>query len=169
MNPPLIIVMGVSGSGKTTVGQLLAARLGLPFYDGDDFHPAANVAKMAAGYPLTDEDRAGWLATLAANLGQWRAAGGAVLACSALKEAYRQTLQAGAGAPLSWVFLDTDVEVLRARLAARQGHYMKADMLDSQLATLEKPTYGLRLTDDAPPATLVDQAVAQLHLPPAGA
>jgi len=161
--------MGVSGSGKTTVGQLLAARLGLPFYDGDDFHPAANVAKMASGHPLTDEDRAGWLATLAADLGRWREAGGAVLACSALKEAYRQTLQAGAGAPLSWVFLDTDPAVLRARLAARKGHYMKADMLDSQLATLEKPTYGLRLTDDAPAETLVDQVVAQLLLPPAGA
>ena len=168
MNFPLIIVMGVSGSGKTTVGQLLAARLGLPFYDGDDFHPAANVAKMAAGHPLTDEDRAGWLATLATDLGQWGAAGGAVLACSALKEAYRQTLQAGSGIPLNWVFLDTDPAVLRARLAARQGHYMKADMLDSQLATLEKPTYGLRLTDDAPPGTLVDQVVEQLHLLPAG-
>lgn len=169
MNQPLIIVMGVSGSGKTTVGQLLAARLGLPFHDGDDFHPAVNVAKMASGHPLTDEDRAGWLATLAADLGQWREAGGAVLACSALKEAYRQTLQAGAGTPLSWVFLDTDPVVLRARLAARQGHYMKADMLDSQLATLEKPTYGLRLTDDAPPEILVAQTVSQLHLLPAGA
>ncbi|TPG65653.1 gluconokinase [Hymenobacter nivis] len=159
--------MGVSGSGKTTVGQLLAARLGLPFHEGDDFHSAANVAKMAAGHPLTDDDRAGWLATLAAGLGEWRTAGGAVLACSALKESYRQTLQAGAGAPLSWVFLDTDPAVLRARLEHRQGHYMKADMLGSQLDTLEKPTYGLHLTDDAPPETLVDQVVTRLHLLPA--
>lgn len=157
--------MGVSGSGKTTVGELLAQHLGRPFYDGDDFHPAANIAKMAAGHPLTDEDRAGWLATLAANLQPWEAAGGAVLACSALKESYRQTLQAGASLPLTWVFLDTDPAVLRARLEARQGHYMKANMLESQLATLEKPTYGLRLTDDVPAETLVEQIVARLQLP----
>jgi gluconokinase len=162
MKKPIIIVMGVSGSGKTTVGELLAQHLGLPFYDGDDFHPAANVAKMAAGHPLTDEDRAGWLATLAADLTPWEAAGGAVLACSALKESYRQTLQAGASLPLTWVFLDTDPAVLRQRLEARQGHYMKASMLESQLETLEKPTYGLHLTQDVPVATLVAQIVEQL-------
>ncbi len=156
--------MGVSGSGKTTVGELLAQHLGRPFYDGDDFHPAANIAKMAAGHPLTDEDRAGWLATLAADLQPWEAAGGAVLACSALKESYRQTLQAGASLPLTWVFLDTDPAVLRQRLEARKGHYMKVNMLESQLETLEKPTYGLRLTDDVPPETLVEQIVERLHL-----
>jgi len=162
MKQPIIIVMGVSGSGKTTVGELLAQQLGRPFYDGDDFHPAANVAKMAAGHPLTDEDRAGWLATLAADLQPWEAAGGAVLACSALKESYRQTLQAGASLPLTWVFLDTDPAVLRKRLEARKGHYMKASMLDSQLATLEKPTYGLHLTDDVPVEALVKQIVKRL-------
>jgi carbohydrate kinase (thermoresistant glucokinase family) len=119
---------------------------------------------MAAGHPLTDEDRAGWLATLAGHMQEWEDAGGAVLACSALKESYRQTLQAGASLPLGWVFLDTDPAVLRARLEARKGHYMKVDMLASQLETLEKPTYGLRLTDDVPPEKLVEQAVAQLHL-----
>jgi gluconokinase len=165
MKQPIIIVMGVSGSGKTTVGELLAQHLGLPFYDGDDFHPAANVAKMAAGHPLTDQDRAGWLATLAADLQPWEAGGGAVLACSALKETYRQTLQAGASLPLTWVFLDTDPTVLRKRLEARKGHYMKASMLESQLATLEKPTYGLHLTDDVPVETLVEQIVEKLQLP----
>ena len=161
--------MGVSGSGKTTVGELLAQKIDRPFYDGDDFHPAANVDKMAAGHPLTDEDRAGWLATLAGHMAAWEAAGGAVLACSALKESYRQTLQAGANLPLGWVFLDTPPAVLRARLEARKGHYMKANMLESQLETLEKPTYGLHITDDMPPKELVEQAVAQLHLalPPA--
>jgi gluconokinase len=165
MKQPIIIVMGVSGSGKTTVGELLAQHIGWPFYDGDDFHPAANVAKMAAGHPLTDEDRAGWLATLAADLRPWEAAGGAVLACSALKESYRQTLQAGASLPLTWVFLDTDPTVLRGRLEARKGHYMKATMLDSQLATLEKPAYGLHLTDDVPVEELVAQIVEKLQLP----
>jgi len=162
MKQPIIIVMGVSGSGKTTVGELLAQHLGLPFYDGDDFHPAANVAKMAAGHPLTDQDRAGWLATLAADLQPWEAAGGAVLACSALKETYRQTLQAGASLPLTWVFLDTDPAVLRKRLEARKGHYMKVSMLESQLETLQKPAYGLHLTDDVPVEKLVEQIVEQL-------
>ena len=160
---PLILVMGVSGSGKTTVGQLLAQQIELPFYDGDDFHPAANVAKMTAGIPLTDADRAGWLATLAADLGKWGETTGAVVACSALKETYRQTLQAGAGQPLHWVFLDGTPELLRARIEGRQGHYMKASMLDSQLADLEKPTYGLRLDVADSPEKLVSEIVAGLH------
>ena len=159
-----IIVMGVSGSGKTTIGELLAQHLGRPFYDGDDFHSAANVAKMAAGHPLTDADRHDWLATLATHLGEWEAAGGAVLACSALKEAYRQTLQAGEQLPLNWVFLDGSPELLEKRLEGRHDHYMKASMLDSQLATLEKPAYGVRieLTDSETPAQVVARVVAQL-------
>ncbi len=159
--------MGVSGCGKTTVGRLLAARLGLPFYDADDFHSAANIAKMHGGTPLTDADRHDWLATLAADLGTWEQASGAVLACSALKESYRQTLQAGVQGPISWVFLDGTPELLRARIGARDGHFMGADMLDSQLATLEKPTYGLRLSIEATPEELVAQIMEQLHLRPA--
>ena len=156
--------MGVSGSGKTTIGELLAKHLNLPFYDGDDFHSAANVAKMAAGHPLTDDDRHDWLATLAQRLGEWEQASGAVLACSALRETYRQTLQNGAQEHLHWVFLDGSYELLHARLAGRQGHYMKPDMLDSQLATLEKPTYGLRieLTNDETPEQVVDRIVERL-------
>jgi gluconokinase len=169
MNQAIIIVMGVSGSGKTTVGELLAKRLSRPFYDGDDFHSAANVAKMSSGTPLTDADRHDWLATLATDFGQWEQAGGAVVACSALKESYRQTLQAGASLPLSWVFLDGDPAVLRARLEGRTNHYMKASMLESQLTTLEKPTYGLRLNIEDAPEKLVDQIVEQLHLSPASA
>lgn len=161
--------MGVSGSGKSTVGKLLAARIGRPFYDGDDFHSAANIAKMHSGIPLTDADRHDWLATLAADLGLWEQADGAVLASSALKESYRQTLQAGARGPISWVFLDGSPELLRSRLQARTGHYMGADLLDSQLAALEKPTYGLRLSIEATPEQLVAQIIEQLHLQVAGA
>jgi len=164
MNQPLFIVMGVSGSGKTTIGELLAKHLNLPFYDGDDFHSAANVAKMAAGHPLNDDDRHDWLATLAQRLGEWEQASGAVLACSALKETYRQTLQNGAQEHLHWVFLDGSYELLRARLEGRHDHYMKSSMLDSQLATLEKPAYGLRieLTNDETPEQVVDRIVERL-------
>jgi gluconokinase len=170
MNQPttagsVTIVMGVSGSGKTTVGKQLAGRIGVPFYDGDDFHSAANVAKMASGTPLTDADRHDWLETLAADIAQWQAAGGAVLACSALKEAYRQTLQHLAPQPLQWVFLDGSRELLHSRLQQRHGHYMGVGLLDSQLATLEKPTYGLCLSIENTPEQLVDQIVAHLGEP----
>jgi gluconokinase len=165
--PPgnVIIVMGVSGSGKTTVGELLARHLHLPFHDGDDFHPTANVEKMAAGIPLTDTDRAGWLATLAAAVGEWQKAGGAVLACSALKEAYRQTLQSQAARPLQWVLLDGPDTVLRHRLETRKGHYMKAQMLESQLATLERPPYGLRVPLELSAEQAVAEVVAHLGQP----
>lgn len=156
MSQPIIILMGVSGSGKTTVGKLLSQQTGLPFFDGDDFHPAANVAKMASGQPLTDADRAGWLADLARHVGQWEQNKGAILACSALKESYRATLQAGAQAPLHWVFLTGSPALLRQRLQARQDSYMKANMLDSQLETLEVPAYGLHLDVAHSPQQLVD-------------
>lgn len=153
----LVIIMGVSGCGKTTAGQQLARQMHLPFYDADDFHSAANIEKMAHNVPLTDEDRRGWLATLAADLGQWEQAGGAVLACSALKESYRNTLQAGARQPLHWVWLDGPRTLLLERMSRRQGHYMHSAMLDSQLQTLEKPAYALRLSIVDPPEVLVSQ------------
>ena len=154
------IVMGVSGCGKSTVGEQLAPRLGLPFYDGDAFHSAANIDKMSHGTPLTDDDRRDWLATLATKLGEWEAAGGAILACSALKESYRTTLQSGVTSPIHWVFLDGPRELLLARMGGRKGHYMHADMLASQLATLERPAYALTLSITAPPEQLVQQVVA---------
>jgi len=160
----IIIVMGVSGSGKTTVGRLLAERLSWPFYDGDDSHPAANVAKMSAGLPLTDEDRAGWLAALAALLRSRIAEGGsAVLACSALKQNYRRQLNVDPN-QVRFVFLKGDYELIWERMKERPGHYMKADMLASQFAALEEPG-DEALTSDitSTPAEIVEQIVRLLY------
>jgi gluconokinase len=133
------VFMGVSGSGKSTLGTAVAAELGWPFYDGDDFHPAANVAKMAAGIPLTDADRQPWLARLHDLIVHHLAEGEpAVVACSALKKSYRDQLRAG-NESLVFVYLRGDRERIARRLAKRQGHYMPADLLDSQFADLEAP------------------------------
>jgi carbohydrate kinase (thermoresistant glucokinase family) len=133
------VVMGVSACGKSTIGRLLAQARGATYLDGDDFHPAENVARMAAGHALTDADRQGWLAALSTRLAQADAAGeGVVLSCSALKRRYRDVLRQGAP-QLRLVFLHGSRELLAARIAARTDHYMPASLLDSQLATLEPP------------------------------
>jgi carbohydrate kinase (thermoresistant glucokinase family) len=134
----IVVLMGVSGVGKTTVGRLVAAELGVPFYDADDFHPEANRRKMAAGIALTERDREPWLHGLAARIPGWEDAGGAVLACSALRRRHREIL-GGAIGDVVFVFLDGDEELIRSHLAARAGHYMPPSLLDSQLETLERP------------------------------
>ena len=139
MRPAAIIVMGVSGSGKSTIGALLAERLGWPFADADGFHPAANVAKMAAGQPLTDEDRWPWLDAIAAHIGASRTAEQpVVVACSALRRAYRERLRAGHG-DLIFLHLAGAPGVIAERQAARQGHFMPPSLMASQFATLEDP------------------------------
>ncbi len=135
--PATIVVMGVSGCGKSTVGRALAAALGLPFIEGDELHPPRNVALMAAGTPLTDEDRLDWLQAVAAALAA-AADTGAVAACSALKRRYRDTLRSGAPA-LRVVHLTGDPALLGERLRRRAGHYMPASLLQSQLDILEPP------------------------------
>jgi len=160
--------MGVSGSGKTTVGELLAARLGCGFLEGDALHPAANIAKMAAGHPLDDADRAPWLAAIHARLAAAAAAGQSlVVACSALKQSYRDTL-ASDGLKLIWVYLKGTRALLYARLAARHGHLFKAAMLDSQLADLEEPTGPSVITLDiaTPPAALASAIASQIGTAP---
>ncbi len=135
-----ILVMGVSGSGKSHVGRLLARRLGADFIDGDDHHSAANVAKMARGIPLTDDDRRGWLDTLAGRFADYRRRDASVvIACSALKARYRGRLRRGDPA-LRILYLDGEQTLLRERLGSRRGHFFKGDaMLASQLADLEPP------------------------------
>ncbi|MFE8605059.1 gluconokinase [Archangium violaceum] len=163
----VIIVMGVSGSGKTTVGQRLAAALGCQFRDADDFHPPGNIAKMAAGIALTDEDRAPWLTVLRERVENTLAAGEAlVLACSALKRAYRERLTVDA-ARQRWVYLRVPREILARRLMARTGHYMPAVLLDSQLAALEVPEDALVVEATADPDTLVATLLRELGPRPA--
>lgn len=152
-----VIVMGVAGSGKTTIGKAVAERLGCRFYDGDDFHPAANVAKMAAGIPLNDDDRAGWLDALSALIRSGLQKGeSGVIACSALKEKYRAILQVDPG-QVKFVYLKGSYEVILARMQSRAGHYMKPAMLQSQFETLEEPQEVLvEDITQAPEAIVVD-------------
>ena len=132
---PVLVVMGVSGSGKTTVGTALAAELGVPFVDADDLHPAENVARMAAGVPLTDDDRWPWLALVGERLAGADATG-LVVACSALKRSYRDAIRQKAP-EVRFVFLDAGRALLESRVRDRPGHFMPASLLDSQLAALE--------------------------------
>ena len=136
----IIIVMGVSSSGKSTVGQAIARRLHVPFLDGDGYHPEANVEKMRAGIPLNDEDRWPWLERLARALHEAAERKGAsVGACSALKRAYRDFLAQQAGEPITFVYLDGSREIIGERMARRHHEYMPTSLLDSQFATLEVP------------------------------
>ncbi|KIQ67381.1 gluconate kinase [Kitasatospora griseola] len=157
--------MGVSGVGKTTVARLLAHRLGLPYAEADDFHPAANIAKMSAGTPLDDHDREPWLRALGAWLGERAAAGtGGVVTCSALKRSYRDILR-DACPEAFFLHLTGSHELVGDRIAHRTGHFMPPSLLDSQYATLEPlraDESGTVLDVDADPDTLVDRAVAAL-------
>lgn len=162
-----LVLMGVSGSGKSTIADALAKRIGWRCEDGDRFHPAANVAKMSAGQPLTDEDRWPWLKAIADEID--RLCGKdqhAVIACSALKLAYRQVLVHGRD-DVRIVFLDGTQDLIAKRLAARKGHFMPADLLDSQFRTLEppKPDEGaVTVSIDAPVEAIVADIIAKLKL-----
>jgi len=159
--------MGVSGSGKSTIAEQLAARLGWRYVDGDLFHPPANVAKMSAGHPLNDEDRWPWLRAIAAEIDRLAAAGErAVVACSALKRAYRDILVHGRD-DVRIVFLDGTKDLIAKRLAARKGHFMPPGLLDSQFRTLEPPQASERpvtVSIDASVDGIVDDIVRQLEL-----
>ena len=140
-NPRTVyIIMGVSGIGKTHIGQQLAVALRLPFFDGDDFHPAANVQKMKSGIPLNDDDRQPWLASLNRHIKTWVANGGAVLACSALKDRYRQTL--AHGTTVCFIYLHATKAQILERLNHRKGHFMPPSLLDSQLVNIRRTNRG---------------------------
>ncbi len=161
MRAPIIVVMGVSGCGKSTVGQQLAATMGVEFLEGDQLHSTENVARMAAGIALTDEDRQGWLEALADRIGNARAnEAGLVVSCSALKRSYRDTLRQGAS-DLLFVYLQGNPELLAARMGSRPGHYMPASLLESQLATLEipSPDENAQTFDTTLPASAIVTAV----------
>ncbi len=157
----ILIVTGVSGTGKTTIGQLLASHFKLPFYDADGFHPAENIEKMSNGVPLDDSDRIPWLENLAALLKKSQQEGGAVLACSALKEAYRKMLQVDSD--LFWIHLKGEKQLIWDRMLARKNHYMKAGMLDSQFETWEEPNYGLKLDINLSPEEMIANALQYLE------
>ncbi len=162
-----IVVMGVSGSGKTTVGEGLAKELGFEMIEGDDYHPPENVAKMADGIPLTDEDRRPWLDTLAELLADRHGQGqGTVLACSALRRWYRDVLRSAVPADESFfILLDADEETLRSRMKSRKGHYMPPALLESQLATLEPlepDEQGVTLDATQPPEVVVAAALSAI-------
>jgi gluconokinase len=154
----IVVLMGVSGCGKSTLGPLLAARLGYPFIDADEFHPPANVAKMAAGTPLTDEDRWPWLERLNEEL---RKKDKAVLACSALKESYRRALTQGL-ADCRFVHLRGSIDLIRSRLAERKHRYMPASLLESQFAALEPPRDAIEIDIGPTPEACVVEIQARL-------
>lgn len=151
--------MGVSGSGKTSVGIELGQSLKLPFYDADDFHPTRNIKKMKSGKPLTDQDRYPWLEQLASEIEVWKNEGGAVLACSALKEEYRQLLSKHT--EIQWVFLVASFDVIYERMKNR-NHFMKTEMLQSQFDALEVPNYGVQVSNEPSVEETVDKIISLL-------
>jgi gluconokinase len=159
--------MGVSGSGKSTLGALLADSLGCPFLEGDDFHAREAIEKMRGGAPLDDEDRWPWLERIGAATAQSIAAhGGAVVACSALRRRYRDRLRSAVGQPVRFILLENDRARLLERLASRACHFMPASLLDSQLATLERPLAeeeAVAFNTEIPPLALRDMALAWLR------
>jgi gluconokinase len=163
---PAIVMMGVSGSGKSTIGAALAKRLDVPFRDADEFHPRANVEKMSTGIPLTDEDRWPWLDAIAAAIRAIPASGGIVVSCSALRRIYRERILRAASRPVTFVHLDGTKAMIAPRMATRTGHFMPLSLLDSQLATLEPLAAdepGFRVSIDEPPERIVANIVERLR------
>ena len=157
----IIYIMGVSGSGKTTIGRLLSEKTGIPFFDGDDFHSAENKEKMKGGSPLTDADRQGWLQSLNKLAKQESVKQGAIIACSALKEKYRKLLSENLDNP-AWVFLKGSFELISHRMKNRTGHFMPPELLQSQFDTLEDPQPAIAVKIDSDPEKITDNIIQLL-------
>jgi carbohydrate kinase (thermoresistant glucokinase family) len=151
----VIYIMGVSGSGKTTIGKQLSAATGIPFFDGDDFHSAANKEKMKSGQPLNDDDREGWLYSIKQLAEKEVQKKGAIIACSALKEKYRTILSGGMKDTVHWIFLHGDPALIRERIKARKDHFMPGSLLQSQFDALEAPQNALLVMIDKSPEEIV--------------
>lgn len=156
--PPVFIVMGVSGCGKSTIGKLLAAEFEFSFFDGDDYHPEENVKKMSSGIPLNDEDREGWLRSLN-KLAKKYSDKGAVIACSALKKSYRNSLMKALKNQMEFVYLEGSKEEILSRLEERKGHFMPPGLLDSQLDTLEVPLHSITVSIKETPTKIVSEII----------
>ena len=154
--------MGVSACGKTTIGQLLSIALNVPFYDADDFHPQANIEKMISGFPLNDDDRAPWLSILSNKLKQWNDSEGAVLACSALKETYRQQLSKDV-LSIKWIYLEGSYELIKQRIENRKQHIQKSNMIQSQFDILEVPNYGIHVNINNKPQDIITYILSNIN------
>lgn len=157
------ILMGVSGSGKSLIGGMLARELDLPFYDADDFHPASNVDKMSSGTPLTDEDRKPWLESLARHIREWNGEGGAVLACSALKNSYRDLLRGNRDEDVTFIYLKGSKSLIAGRMAQRDDHFMPEGLLDSQFEALEEPEHAITVSIDRSPEVIVEEILGNIE------
>jgi carbohydrate kinase (thermoresistant glucokinase family) len=158
----IIYIIGVSGSGKTTIGKLLSSQTGIPFFDADDYHSIANKEKMKAGIPLTDEDRSGWLEDVNKLAQEQSKLKGAVIACSALKEKYRTLLSAKLIDHPVWVFLQGNYDLIHQRMEKRTDHYMPVNLLSSQLETLEIPANALTIDIKQKPEIIVTEITQHL-------